>query len=144
MPLAAATVVDALAARLAPQALGSGGVRTSRAWSWAEDELPACRVFAADEPVQAVGGIAEVINQHDLAVDVQYTLRATQDLDDAMHALAEAGMALLFAPPLPYGLRLTAINRSLAAEGEAAVGQITLQLACTFFVQPAQPNIILS
>jgi hypothetical protein len=144
MALAAAQVVDALAARLAPQALGAGGVKTSRLWPWSEDELPACRVFAADEPVEAVGGIAEVINRHELSVDVQYTARATADLDDALHALAEAGLPLLFAAPVPYGLRLTGINRNTTTEGEAAVGQITLQLACTFFVSPAAPHVILS
>jgi hypothetical protein len=103
MALAAAQVVDALAARLAPQALGTGGVRTSRLWPWAEAELPAVRVFAADEQVLPTT-VGESINQHTLGVDAQYTLRAAADADDAMHALAEAGLALLFAAPLPHGL----------------------------------------
>ena len=144
MALAAAQVVDALAARLLPQAgLGTGGVRTSRVWPWAEAELPACRVFAADEQAQ-VATVDGSINQHTLLVDVQYSTRAVADLDDAMHALAEAGLALLFAPPLPYGLQLQGINRDTATEAEAAVGRITLQLQCTYFVAPAQPGVIVS
>lgn len=143
MALAAAQVIDALATRLAPQAgLGAGGVKTSRTWPWAETDLPACRVFAADEQVELVSN--DPINRHLLAVDAQYTLRATADLDDAMHAAAEAGLVLLFAGSLPYGLRLTGIRRETAADGEAAVGQITLQLQCEFYVAPAAPNTIIS
>jgi hypothetical protein len=143
MALAAAQVVDALAARLAPQVLGTGGVRTSRTWPWAEHELPAARVFAVDEQVQPAT-VDAAINQHNLAVDVQYTLRAAADADDAMHALAEAGLSLLFAAPFSYGLALAGINREAAADGEAAVARITLQLQCTYFVAPAEPAVILS
>jgi hypothetical protein len=143
MALAAAQVVDALAARLAPQVLGTGGVRTSRTWPWDEAELPAARVFAADEQVLE-STIGDAINQHTLGVDVQYTLRAVADADDAMHALAEAGLALLFAPPLPHGLQLVGINRETTGDGEAANARITLQLQCTYFVAPAAPGVILS
>lgn len=143
MALAAAQVVDALAARLAPQALGPGGVRTSRLWPWAESDLPAVRVFVVDEAVQ-LSTVGRSINQHTLGVDVQYTLRATADADDAMHALAEAGLALLFAEPLPHGLQLVGINRETTSDGEAAVARITLQLQCLFFADPVDPGVILS
>lgn len=143
MALAAAQVVDALAARVAVQAgLGTGGAKTSRVWPWGEEELPACRVFAQDEQVQLA--TQEGLNQHNLAVDVQYTCRATADLDDAMHALAAAGLPLLFANPVPYGLQLTGITRETATEGEAAVGRITLQLLAIFFAAPQAPETILS
>ena len=142
MALAAAQVIDAIAARVAPQAgLGTGGVRTSRAWPWAEAELPACRVFAASEDVELVA--EDPINAHSLGIDVQYTVRATADLDDAMHALASAGLVLLFAAPLPHGLQLTGIQRELATEGEAAVGRITLQLSTLFHVAPAAPDTLI-
>lgn len=142
MTLAAATVVDALAARLATQAgLGTGGIKTTRMWPWSEAELPAVRVFAGPEVVEAV--TLAGVNQHALDVDVQYTVRAVADLDDAMHALAAAGLTLLFAGTLPYGLQLTGITRSTATEGDAAVGVITLQLACTYFVAPSAPETIL-
>lgn len=143
MALAAAQVVDALAARLVPQAgLGAGGVKTSRVWPWGEEELPAVRVFAQDEAVE-LATAGDPINQHTLAVDAQYTVRATADLDDAMHALASAGLALLFAGALPHGLQLTGINRETATDGEAAVGRITLQLRCTYFVAPGAPETLL-
>lgn len=143
MALAAAQVVDALAARIAAQAtLGAGGVRTSRAWPWAEADLPACRIYAASEQAELVdlGGT----HQHSLGVDVQYTVRATADLDDAMHAQAAAGLALLFAPTAQHGLQLTGIERELATEGEAAVGRITLQLSAVFHANPAAPETILN
>ena len=142
MALAAAQVVDAYAARVAPQAALAGHIATSRTWPWSEAELPACRVFAADEvctPAQIDGA-----NQHDLSVDVQYTARATADLDDSLHALAAGGLALLFAGTPPYGMALSGISRQLATEGEAAVGQITLQLRATYFVHPAAPETLLS
>lgn len=142
MALAAAQVVDAYAALVLPQSGLGGRVKTSRTWPWDEAELPACRVFASDEvctPTHIDGA-----NQHDLSVDVQYTARATADLDDALHALAAAGLALLFAGTPPYGMALAGISRQLASEGEAAVGQITLQLKSTFFVHPAAPETLLS
>lgn len=143
MALAAAQVVDALAARVAAQAgLGAGGAKTSRAWPWSESDLPACRVTAADELVQQV--TQEGLNQHTLSVDVQYTCRATADLDDVMHALAASGLPLLFASPVPYGLQLTGIARDIATEGEAAVGRITLQLQVVFFAAPQAPQTIIS
>jgi hypothetical protein len=143
MALAAAQVVDALAARIAGQAnLGTGGVRTSRTWPWTEADLPACRIYAADESAELAA--QDGLHQHTLGVDVQYTVRATADLDDAMHARAASGLALLFAPTVPYGLQLTGISRQLATEGEAAVGQITLHLNALFFANPATPETIAS
>lgn len=143
MPLAAATVIDALAARIAGQAgIAAGSIKTTRWWPWAESDLPACRVFAAGEDCELVT-LDAPINQHTLQVAAQYTCRAVADLDDAMHALAAAGLARLFAGSLPYGLELTGIDRSTATEGEAAVGVITLRLACTFHVNPSAPETIL-
>lgn len=144
MALAAAQVVDALAARIAAQPnLGAGGVKTSRAWPWSEDDLPACRIFASDESVEEVT-IDAGTNQHTLQVDAQYSARAVADLDDTLHALAASGQALLLAGNPPHGAQLTGIVRELASEGEAAVGRITLQLRCTFFVVPSAPETILS
>jgi hypothetical protein len=144
MALAAAQVVDALAALIAPQAnLGTGGVKTSRAWPWAEADLPACRVFASDESVEPVD-LAGALNQHTLGIDAEYTLRAVADLDDAMHARAASGLALLFAGTPPYALTLTGIEREMATEGEAAVGRITLKLQTTFMAAPSAPETITS
>jgi hypothetical protein len=142
MPLAAQTVVDALAARLVPMSATGGRVATSRTWPWAESDLPAWRVTAEDEAVEEAA--TEPFNQHDLTVSASCRSRAVQDLDDVLHALAATGLALLFAPPVPYALRLSGIQRQLSAEGEAAAGRVTLQLQCRYFVAPEAPETIIS
>ncbi len=142
MPLAAATVIDALAARVAGQAgIAAASIKTTRWWPWAESDLPACRVYATGEDCELVT-VGSPINQHTLQVAAQYTCRAVADLDDAMHALASGGLALLFADPVPYGLELVGIDRSTATEGEAAVGVITLRMTCLFHVDPRTPETI--
>lgn len=144
MALAAAQVIDALAARIAPQSnLGTGGVSTTRNHPWSEAELPACRVFAGDESIEVVD-LAGDLNQHTLEVSAEYTVRSVSAVDDAMHAQAAAGLPLLFAAPIPYALRLAGITREMATEGEAAVGRITLQLETTFFAAPSAPETITS
>lgn len=142
MALAAAQVVSALAARINAQAAVAGRVQTSRVWPWAEHELPAVRVYAADEVVEPAQ--LDRVNLHRLDIEAQFTALAVNDLDDELHALAADALPLLFAEPVPYGLQLTAINRRLATEGEAAVGQITLQLSAIYFVAPAAPETIFS
>jgi hypothetical protein len=52
MALAAAQVVDAVAARLVPVVLSGGRVYTSRLWPLTEAEIPAWRVTAEDEEVE--------------------------------------------------------------------------------------------
>lgn len=144
MAFATAQVVDAVAARVAAQAgLGTGGVKTSRTWPWSEAELPAVRVYAGDEPVQAVTVDLTPINEHRPQILVQYTARDATDLDDTLHALVEAGLPLVFADPIPHGLQLTGITRELANEGEAAVGRITLELEALYHVAPTAPATFL-
>lgn len=142
MALAAAQVIDAMAARLVPLAATAGRVYTSRAWPLTEASLPAWRVTAADEAVEAAS--LDGINLHRLDIDAAACARATDDLDDVLHALASGGLALLFAGAVPYGLQLIGIGRELATEGEAVVGRITLRLQATFYMHPAQPETILS
>jgi hypothetical protein len=142
MTLAAAQVIDAIAARLVPMAATGGRVATSRAHPWGEAELPAWRVTAEDERVELA--MMEPVNQHDLSILARASTRAVADLDDALHALAAAGLALLFALPVPHALQLEGIQRGMASEGEAAVGVITLRLRATFFVDPAAPETLVS
>ena len=141
MALAAAQVVDAIAARLVPLAATAGRVYTSRAWPLDEASLPAWRVTAEAESVM-VDAIGEPLNRHDLSVAATAVTRAVSDLDNALHSLAAGGLALLFAPTVPYGLRLSAIERRMASEGEAAVGHVTLRLETTYWVNPATPETI--
>jgi hypothetical protein len=142
MTLAAAQVIDAVAARLAPLAATAGRVYTSRAWPLDEASLPAWRVEAADESVKLAG--IDGVNLHRLDIEASAYALTRADLDDTLHALASGGLALIFAAPIPYALQLTGIARQITTEGEASVGQITLRLVATYFVAPAQPDNILS
>jgi hypothetical protein len=142
MALAAAQVVDAVAALLVPMVATGGRVYTSRAWPLAESDLPAWRVTAEDETVET-DALDDSEQTHSLNIQAQCSTRAVADLDDALHALAASGLGLLFDPPAPYGLRLQSIDRTLATEGEAAVGRVTLSLNATFQTAPSAPETIL-
>lgn len=142
MALAAAQVIDALAARLVPMPATAGRVYASRAWPLDEASLPAWRVVVADEVAERVG--LDGIHLHRLDIEATATTRVTANLDDALHALASAGLALLFANPVPYDLAATGITRAITQEGEAAVGAITLRLQATFYANPAAPDTIIS
>ena len=142
MTLAAAQVIDAIAARLVPLAATGGRVYTSRAWPL--DTLPAWRVTAEDESVSADEGMVESINLHQLDIEARAFASATADLDDSLHTLAAGGLALLFAASVPHGLELRGIQRGMTTDAEAKVGAITLQLRCRFWVNPATPETIYS
>lgn len=138
MALAAAQVVDAVAARLAALA-PAGGVHTSRSWPLVT--LPAWRVYAQDEAVS--DAMLNGINEHALELYADGLARATDDLDDVLNnTLAASALAALFAPPVPHQLQLIGISRLMAEEGEAAVGRITLRLRATCYVDPAAPETI--
>ena len=142
MTLAAAQVIDVVAARLVPMSATGGRVYTSRTWPLAETDLPAWRIYATDEEVApaAFGGA----NQHVLAVRAVAVTRQVDDMDEQLNALAEAGLALLFVKPAPYGLQLDRMTRRMSAEGEAAVGQIDITMSARYFVDPSQPETLLS
>ena len=142
MALAAAQVIDVLAARLAPMPATGGRVYTSRLWPLSEADLPAWRVTAEAESVEAA--TVDGLNEHRLTVQAKAVTRSVADLDDALHALAAAGLALLFAGTPPYGLQLDAIDRQLSTAGEAAVGEIALSMTALYFVAPATPETIYS
>lgn len=144
MTLAAAQVVDAVAARLIPMAATGGRVFTSRTWPLAEAELPAWRVTAGDEQVSAAGLDVNAPQQHELDVEAAVVARATADLDDALHALAESGLSLLFATQPPHALLLMGIRRGLQGDGEAALGVLQLRLRALFFTVPSAPGTIVS
>lgn len=140
MALVSAQVVDALAARLVGNTAAGARVYTDRLHlhPFAESELPAWRVIAEDEPVQIDS--TDSVHRHDLLVSATAYTRAVSGLDDALHALAEAGLPFLFADPLPYGLTLEGIARDLVGEGEAAMGAISLKLRTVFFARPNAPG----
>lgn len=143
MALAAAQVIDAIAARIAALPAYAGKVHTSRAWPLAEGDLPAWRVTAEDE--EAVGAmLGDHTYEHKLQIEARGYCRAVADLDDVMHAMAVAALPVIFAAPVPYALDLVGINRDTAVEGEAAVGVITLRMQALYYVRPTAPETILS
>lgn len=142
MALAAAQVIDAIAARLVPVSLSGGRVFTSRTWPLTEAELPAWRVLAQDESAERQY-VGQTVNDHTLTIDCVGIVRAVSNLDDAMHNLAAAGMTALFAAPAPYDLQLRQIGRDTSTEGEAAVGVITVSLTARFAVDQAAPETLL-
>lgn len=143
MALAAAQVIDALAARLGTVSATSGRVHTSRTWPLATADLPAWRVLAEDEDCERValdGGL----HRHQLTVRCSAYTTATADLDDALHALASAGLQALFLAPAPYALQLVAIRRSMASEGEAKLGVVAVLVSAEYYANPAAPETIIS
>jgi hypothetical protein len=99
-------------------------------------------VTAEDEAIES-DALNDSEQTHQLSIAAECSTRAVADLDDALHDLAAAGLTLIFAPTPPYGLTLQGIARSLATEGEAAVGRITLNLNATFLTAPSAPETIL-
>jgi hypothetical protein len=142
MALAAAQVVDAVAARINALPAYAGKVFTDRAWPIGEAELPAWRVTAASELVERQD-VGSAINEHQLTIKCQAFVKAVTGLDDAMHAAAAAGMASIFAEPVPHALQLTSIERQMSSEGEAAVGVITVSVLARFYVDQSSPETIL-
>lgn len=143
MALAAAQVIDALAARIDALGAYTGRVFTSRAWPLAEAGLPAWRVTAADEEIDGVT-LGDGIHDHTLQIEARGYCRAVADLDDAMHAMAVAALPAIFAAPLPYALTHRGIERDTATEGETAVGVITLRMQARYFTRPTAPETIIS
>lgn len=142
MALAAAQVVDALAARFAPVALSGGRVFTSRLHPLAEAELPAWKITAEAEDVTL--SHIDGTNLHTLLIDCEGYVRATSDVDDAMHNLAAQGLTAALATPPLYGSQLQAIEREVTTEGEASVGLIRLRIATQFYVRPEAPEVIVT
>lgn len=152
MALASAQVIDAIAARLSGAGVTPAGTRvyTSRAWPLAESGLPAWRVVAGDETVEQVNITWPHVNDHELQVDLRGVVAAADNLDDALHAMAEAALKRLFTDrsaatlsPLRVRMVLSGIERSLQEDGQAKVGVITVQLTARFQTKADAPDIII-
>ena len=70
MPLAAAQIIDAIAARMTGLPLAGARVFTSRAWPLAEDALPAWRVLAANEDIEPTTVHPNARQEHRLQVEL--------------------------------------------------------------------------
>lgn len=152
MPLAAAQVVDAVAARITGLSLAGPRVYTDRAWPLAEDALPAWKVLAVDEDITPQTIHAPVLQQHVLQIELQGYAKAVSGLDDSLHALASEALTALFntpgTPDLLSGLTSTVITtrrieRAMQKEGEAVLGLITITLRGEFRTISNAPNTII-
>ena len=150
MALASAQVVTAVAALLATAVgMDADHVHPGRAWPLAESELPAWKVLANDEEVEPTGPTFPALQKHELIVNAEGYVRATEDLYDALHDLGAAALKALFASkttaslaPLKCSMALTRIAREPVQEGEAAMGRITLALRVRFHTFNNDPETI--
>lgn len=142
MALAAAQVIDALATRLAAVGLSAGRVYTDRLWPLTESELPAWRVTAAAESIApSTDGLLE---RHDLTVMASGYVKAASAIDDSMHALAAAGLlAVHGTQAATFSVNTTGIDRQVVGDGEASMGQITLQMLATFYTNRSDPETLI-
>lgn len=152
MALASAQIIDAVAARLLGAGITPAGTRvyTSRAWPLAEKDLPAWRVLAGGESIEPQHIQWPHVYEHTLQVDLQGHVRAVADVDDAMHAMAEAALLRLFAdrPQAVLGglrahMELAGIDREMQADAQAAHGLVAVQLTVKFKTRANAPGVII-
>lgn len=144
MALAAEQVVQAVAARLAGQTVAGTKVYTSRMWPISDSHLPAVKIFAGDENSR-LSEVATRVHEAELEVNVAGLVRSVDELDQDMNALAAEMLEAIFSDePVPYDLELTKTLRDVRTEGQADVGQITLQLRAKYFYDAAAPETIVS
>jgi hypothetical protein len=84
------------------------------------------------------------IDEHRLPIVAEGFVRDVDDAPAAADALASSALAALFAPPVPYGLQHEGTEFDADAQHEASAGVIRLRLSALYFVNPAQPDILLS
>jgi hypothetical protein len=149
--LASAQVLDAIAARITGLPLAGARVYTSRAWPL--DVLPAVRVVSPDEDIEQLTVHNPAVQKHALQVELQGYLQATDDLDDAMHALASELLTALFNDPgTPDALSTIGndvvlaqrrIERAMAKEGQADIGLIQITLRASFSTRSNAPDTLI-
>jgi hypothetical protein len=147
--LVAGQIVHALATRLTGLTLGAG-VFTSRAWPLAEDQLPAWRVIAVDESIEPATVHRDPLQSHALQVELRGHVKATDELDDGLHALTAEALTAVFDPMPPLDalavldgktqLSLRRMERQMATEGEAAIGLVVITLRAEFRTRASAPE----
>lgn len=151
MALAATQIVNAIAARIP-----GNSVHTSHPWPLAESELPAWRVRSVPGGEAVPQTLArDALYRHELEVECIGYVRAVDDLDTALDALAAPALAKLFAaapqtPPDALDALAAKIELSLArelefgpgVEGEAAIGAVTVPLRAVYFTRASAPETI--
>jgi hypothetical protein len=153
MTLAAAQIVDAIAARISGLALAGDRIYTDRAWPIPETSLPAGRVLAVDEDVEPTTVHGPALEQHVLQVELHALVRAVEAVDDAMHALAAEWLTAIFATTAvpadalfaiktKLQVTLRRIDRHMTKEGEAAVGLALITLRVVFRTRANAPETL--
>lgn len=141
MTLAAAQVLDELAARVAPMPSLASALQTTREDGVTLVDLPAAWLWADDESAERVTMDVDI---HQVQLDgvLRLIVADAAALDDAMNAAASEAMALLFASPAPYALEWTGTRRVPATRGAARCGEITITWRATYHVDPAAPDVL--
>ena len=140
MQLAAAQVVEALAARVAPMPSLASPLQTTREDGVTPVDLPAAWLWGDDESAELAS--TEGIHQVQLDGVLRLIVADAEHLDDAMNTAAAEAMALLFAAPAPYGLEWTGTRRVPATRGAVRCGEISINWRATYHVDPAAPDVL--
>lgn len=150
MALASAQIVDAVVTRLAGNTPAATRVYASRLWPLAEADLPAWRVSADAEEIDAETVHYPALLLHRLTVRCEGYVKANTDADDSMHAMAEQALTALYdtQPHATLGLAIQSnhparLERDVVSEGQANLGRITLDLAIQYRTAANQPGTIL-
>lgn len=149
--LAATQIVNAIASRIP-----GSNVHTAHEWPFADTELPAWRVRrvpGGDVTPQTLA--RNTLQRHEIEIGCLGYVRAVDDLDAALDALATPAVAALFAaaPQAPTDALDALISKievnlardvefGMTTEGEAAVGVVTVPLRVVFFTIASAPQTI--
>lgn len=150
MALASAQVIDAVVTRLSGNTPAGTRVYASRLWPLAEADLPAWRVSAGDEEIEAETVHYPAILLHRLPVRCEGYVKANADADDAMHAMAEQALTALYdtQPHATLGLSVQSnhparIERDVVSEGQANLGRITVELSIKYRTAANNPGTLI-
>lgn len=146
--LASSKVIDQIAKTLTDADVAAGRVYTSRFWPLSEDELPAVRVVAEDEVIEATSINLPLRLVHEMTVALDCFVRAVDDADDAMHEIAYAVMLALFGtdesttlqPLQSVQMAPVGISRGVGDGDEAALARITVRLRVLFQTRSNAPE----
>lgn len=140
MTLAAQQVVDAIASRLA----GTATLVTTKRMHPLEDaNLPAWKVLPNGDDIDT--SIDGGLEDHGLEVVCTGTVRATDDIDDALGALVAAGLTAIHGTQAPQFTVATAgvSPPRLVGDGEASMAAVDVRLRCKYFTVPTAPETLL-
>lgn len=149
--LAAQTVIDLIAAAVrSVPAFAAGNTTTDRGWPLDEVELPAARVLADDEEIELQSVHSPRVEVHLLEVDVDLRVKATANLDDAMHDATAAVLTAIYGTTavnarLAAGvqaLETSRIERRLQSDGQAKTAAVLIKLRARFAAFANAPETI--